>query len=616
MSDWFAARSDRAGRPRRPRPGDARPGRAVGRRAGRGGPRRPRRRGGDRREGRAALLRLAGRVGALEGDGARRGCPPGARPDVAAELRATAAAGFVLARNAGSLLPLDAGALRRVAVLGPNAAVARTLGGGSATVFPRATVSPLTGLRAALGDGSRSTHSRACAPTRASRSSRRALLGDDGAEVALPGRRRHAAGRRAALRRRVRLAGRVPRRRPGRARGRDRGARRGSGRRRRASTSIGCSGARALRARARTARSPSTSSSRSRRAPTSPRRTCARRSTASRRDARRRRGGRRDAAPRRRAPPTARLGIPARSSSSTSNRRSGRTTRSSSARSALAAAADVAVVVVGTTEEVESEGFDRDSLDLPGRQDELVAPRARRPTRARSWWSTRARRCCCRGRDEVAGGAAGVVPGPGVRRRARRRPARRRRARRAAADDLAGRRPTACPPPGPTTASLDYDEGLFVGYRGYDRDGRAPRVPLRSRPRLHRAGSTLGLEVAGERGAGSRVRNTGARPGREVVQLYASRADSAVERPPRWLVGFATVDAAAGEEMTVEIAVPERTLAHWDAAARAFVVEPGDYELAAGRSSRDLRCSGRAHGAGLAAACGALGLGRGGRDCA
>ena len=65
-------------------------------------------------------------------------------------LRATAAAGFVLARNEHSLLPLDRRALRRVAVIGPNAAMPRTLGGGSATVFPAYRVSPLDGLSAAL----------------------------------------------------------------------------------------------------------------------------------------------------------------------------------------------------------------------------------------------------------------------------------------------------------------------------------------------------------------------------------------------------------------------------------------------------------------------------------
>src|SRR4051812_924891 len=130
------------------------------------------------------ILRLAARVGAL--DGVEPAAPP-ARPwadvEVAAELRATAAAGFVLARNEAvrldalpseaspsaaspsaaspsaarsdaprskGLLPLQRSTLRRLAVIGPNAASARTLGGGSATVFPPYTVSPLDGLRAAL----------------------------------------------------------------------------------------------------------------------------------------------------------------------------------------------------------------------------------------------------------------------------------------------------------------------------------------------------------------------------------------------------------------------------------------------------------------------------------
>src|SRR3954447_1064389 len=79
-----------------------------------------------------------------------RAARPWSEAEIAAELRATAAASFVLARNHGSLLPLTGRTLRRVAVIGPNAAVARTLGGGSATVFPTYTVSPLDGLRAAL----------------------------------------------------------------------------------------------------------------------------------------------------------------------------------------------------------------------------------------------------------------------------------------------------------------------------------------------------------------------------------------------------------------------------------------------------------------------------------
>ena len=84
---------------------------------------------------------------------------------MAATLRRAAAAGFVLARNEGAALPLDGSALARVAVVGPNAAAARTLGGGSATVFPPYTVSPLDGLRAALGDGVEVEHAIGVTPS-------------------------------------------------------------------------------------------------------------------------------------------------------------------------------------------------------------------------------------------------------------------------------------------------------------------------------------------------------------------------------------------------------------------------------------------------------------------
>ena len=75
--------------------------------------------------------------------------PPSAPPRGAALRRRQPAS--VLARNEGSVLPLDPRSLRRVAVIGPNAVVPRTLGGGSATVFPPYRACPLDGLRAALG---------------------------------------------------------------------------------------------------------------------------------------------------------------------------------------------------------------------------------------------------------------------------------------------------------------------------------------------------------------------------------------------------------------------------------------------------------------------------------
>ena len=111
------------------------------------------------------VLRLAARVGALEGTVPAR--PPAFDDgDIAATLRRIAAAGFVLARNERALLPLDRGRLERIAVIGPNAAAARTLGGGSATVLPPYVVSPLEGLRSALGPGVQIDHSLGVQPSR------------------------------------------------------------------------------------------------------------------------------------------------------------------------------------------------------------------------------------------------------------------------------------------------------------------------------------------------------------------------------------------------------------------------------------------------------------------
>ena len=123
------------------------------------------------------ILRLAGRVGALTGGPAAPAGGPAAPSlgpygpaEIARDLRAAAAASFVLARNDG-LLPLPRAGLGRVAVIGPNAELARTLGGGSATVFPPYTISPLDGLRAAGLDVTYApgTRSATCAPRRPGR---------------------------------------------------------------------------------------------------------------------------------------------------------------------------------------------------------------------------------------------------------------------------------------------------------------------------------------------------------------------------------------------------------------------------------------------------------------
>ena len=134
---------------------------------------------------------------------------------------------------------------------------------------------------------------------------------------------------------------------------------------------------------------------------------------------------------------------------------------------------------------------------------------------------------------------------------------------------------------------------------------RLPRIPpRRSDPHFpfgHGLGYTTwsydAIEAPAEAAAGDDlsvtvgVSNTGTRRGREVVQLYAGRADGSVERPVRWLAGFAPVEAQAGETVTVTVTVPARAFEHWDAAAGGWTVEPGTFGLSAGPSSADLALS-------------------------
>ncbi|MFD0664064.1 fibronectin type III-like domain-contianing protein [Thermocatellispora tengchongensis] len=106
-------------------------------------------------------------------------------------------------------------------------------------------------------------------------------------------------------------------------------------------------------------------------------------------------------------------------------------------------------------------------------------------------------------------------------------------------------------------------------------------------------GSSGGSSTGSSRGSSTgevvvRVRNTGSRPGREVVQVYASRPGGAVPRPRRWLAGFATVDAAPGEEAAVTVTLRRRAFEHWDAATGAWALEPGAFRLEIGSSAAAL----------------------------
>ena len=90
------------------------------------------------------------------------------------------------------------------------------------------------------------------------------------------------------------------------------------------------------------------------------------------------------------------------------------------------------------------------------------------------------------------------------------------------------------------------------------------------------------------------VKNAGARAGDEVVQLYARAVASKLPMPIKQLRGFERVSLKPGEQRRIEFRVrPAEDLAFYDVSRKAFAVEPGDYEIQIGASSRDIRLTGR-----------------------
>ena len=143
-------------------------------------------------------------------------------------------------------------------------------------------------------------------------------------------------------------------------------------------------------------------------------------------------------------------------------------------------------------------------------------------------------------------------------------------------------------------AQVHYDEGVFVGYRHFDKAGIAPLFPFGfglsyttftcRNLQLSRASFQPGDTVT----ASVDVANTGSRAGEEVVQLYIHDPQPKIDRPVRELKGFTKVALQPGETKTVQLTVRGRDLAYFDEAGHQWKADPGDYEIELGTSSRDL----------------------------
>ena len=264
----------------------------------------------------------------------------------------------------------------------------------------------------------------------------------------------------------------------------------------------------------------------------------------------------------------------------------------------LAREADHVVVFLGLPAEEESEGFDRTHLDLPANQlvmlyalaevhDRLIVILANGGVVRISSWEDRVSAILeCWLSGQAAGGAAvdlllGVANPSGK-----------------LAETIPVRlqdNPSHLNFPG-EEGVVRYGERIFIGYRAYDTLIQQVNYPFGfglSYTSFHI--DDVGVSAAGSVAAGdlqvtvsASVANTGQRAGAEVVQVYVGDVEASVSRPLRELKGFAKVFLEPGETQQVSCQLDERAFAFWSARFQRWVVEPGEFMIAVGNSSRHL----------------------------
>ncbi len=138
------------------------------------------------------------------------------------------------------------------------------------------------------------------------------------------------------------------------------------------------------------------------------------------------------------------------------------------------------------------------------------------------------------------------------------------------------------------TFSVRYDEGLKVGYKWYDAENKPVLFPFGyGLSYTTFEYSDLKIQPGKQTVVTFSVRNTGARQGAEIAELYAALPASAGE-PPKRLVGWSKVRLNAGESKDVSVTVPAKYLSIYDEAQNGWKVVPGSYTFMAGGSSQKL----------------------------
>lgn len=260
----------------------------------------------------------------------------------------------------------------------------------------------------------------------------------------------------------------------------------------------------------------------------------------------------------------------------------------------IAAESDMVLVFAGMPESYESEGADRPHMRLPGRQNELISAVAKANPRTAVVLNT-----CVPVEmpwiDEVAGLVEAYYMG--------------QEGGHALAEILIGK----ANPSGklsmtfpkklsdtpafinyPGSRDVVYGEGIFVGYRYYDKRDVDPLFPFGhglsytsfkygelKAPGSFKQGETVTASI--------NIENNGAYDGKEVLQLYVSDPACSVARPLRELKAFKKVEIKKGESQSVQFSLDPRAFSFYDPYKKKWVAEPGEFELQVGSSSRDIR---------------------------
>jgi len=259
---------------------------------------------------------------------------------------------------------------------------------------------------------------------------------------------------------------------------------------------------------------------------------------------------------------------------------------------AVARHSDAAIVVVGYAPKLEGEGFDRKSMDLPAGQDELieaiagankntiVVVAAGAPVTMTKWIGRVSAVVYAWYAGQEAGHAIGDVLFGVV--------------------NPSGKLPVTFPKalqdspayghyPG-ENLHVEYAEGIYVGYRGFDKHHVEPLFPF-GHGLSYTTFDYSGLKIAFPTVSVS-VRNSGTRAGAEIAELYLQPPPARIDRPVKELKGFARVTLQPGETKTVSFTLDKAAMSYYDPAIHDWVAQPGRFKVLVGASSRDIRATG------------------------